>query len=340
MSTNDGAFIGLDIGGQSIKGLRLERNGAISRQTMQPTPASAGRQAVLGVVCSVLADLLAPGKALAVGIGTPGSVDKSGRIAGDAANISGWRGTELGAEVSKAASAPAYVRNDGNLAAYAEWAVRAGAEGEASRAFLFVGLGTGIGGGYVEDGELLSGVNDKALEIGHVIVYPDGRKCACGCLGCVEAYAAGPSIGRVAMELAEKYESPLSAAVQAGACLNAREVYEALALGDELAAAAHAVAAQALSRAIGIALAFLAPDTVVLGGGVLRGASTLVDDVASMAPSFVYKAASEGVVFERALLGAEAGLLGAALYGASMSFSRREVFDLAAKARKFEEHRK
>jgi glucokinase len=337
MSTNDGAFIGLDIGGQSIKGLRLERDGSISRRAVRATPASEGREAVLGVVRSVLSDLLEPGKALAVGIGTPGGVDKSGRITGEAANIPGWLGTQLGAEASKAAGAPAYVRNDGNLAAYAEWAVRAGVEGEASRAFLFVGLGTGIGGGYVEDGEILSGVDDKALEIGHVIVYPEGRKCACGRSGCVEAYAAGPSIGRVAMDLAEKYESPLAAAVRGGARLNAREVYEALALGDELAAAAHAVAAQALSRAIGIALALLAPDTVVLGGGVLAGASTLVDDVASMAPNFVYKAASEGVVFERALLGAEAGLLGAAFYGASMSLSREGLFELAAKARKLEE---
>ena len=178
----------------------------------------------------------------------------------------------------------------------------------------------------------LSGVDDKALEIGHVIVYPEGRKCACGRSGCVEAYAAGPSIGRVAMDLAEKYESPLAVAVRGGARLNAREVYEALVQGDELAAAAHAVAVEALSRAIGIALALLAPDTVVLGGGVLQGALTLVDDVASMAPNFVYKAASEGVVFERALLGAEAGLLGAALYGASMYLSQEELFDLAAKA--------
>ena len=329
MNDNDGAFIGLDIGGQSIKGLRLERDGAISRRAVQTTPASAGRESVLGVVRSVLADLLSPGKALAIGIGTPGGVDKSGRIAGEVANSPGWLGTELGAQASKAANAPAYVRNDGNLAAYAEWAVRSGS----SRAFLFIGLGTGIGGGYVEDGKLLSGVNDKALEIGHVIVYPEGRECACGRSGCVEAYASGPSIGRVAMDLAKKYESPLAAAVRGGARLNAREVYEALELGDELAAAAHAVATEALSRAIGIALAFLAPDTVVLGGGVLAGASTLVDDVAAMAPNFVYEAASEGVVFERALLGPEAGLLGAALYGASVSLSREELFGLAERAK-------
>jgi Transcriptional regulator/sugar kinase len=333
MGMSEGAFIGLDIGGQSIKGIRLERSGRITRRAAQVTPAGAGREAVLDVVRSVLADLVEEGPAAAVGIGTPGGVDKDGNIVGEAANIPGWPGTALGAEASKSANAPAFVRNDGNLAAYAEWAVRAGDPAEASRAFLFVGLGTGIGGGYVEDGELLSGVNDKALEIGHVIVYPNGRKCACGRQGCVEAYASGPSIGRVAMDLAQGHDSPLARSARAGAKLNAREVYDALAEGDELAIAAHQVAAEALSRAIGAALAFLAPDTVVLGGGVLAGAKSLVSDVAAMSPNFVYEAASEGVRFREALLGPGAGLLGAALYGASRVLGREELLDLAAKAR-------
>jgi glucokinase len=328
MGHSEGAFIGLDIGGQSIKGFRLECDGLVSERASMPTPASSGARAVLAVVNEVLARLSTVGKVAAVGVGTPGGVDRSGRIVGEAANIPGWPGVELGAAVSRSAGAPAYVRNDGNLAAYAEWAARGGA----SRAFLFVGLGTGIGGGYVEDGRLLSGVNDKALEIGHVIVYPEGRKCACGRSGCVEAYAAGPSIGRIAVELSAEYDTELARAALSGARINAREVYVALAKGDELAKAVHAVAAEALARVIGAALAFLAPDTVVLGGGVLAGATSLVADVAAMAPRFVYAAASEGVRFERALLGPEAGLLGAALYGASEALSRGDLLDLAAKA--------
>jgi glucokinase len=326
--SGESAFIGLDIGGQSIKGFRLERDGAVSLRATRTTPASAGRAVMLEVIDSILVELCAPGAVASVGIGTPGGVDKAGNIVGEAANIPGWPGTALGPEAQAAAKAPAYVRNDGNLAAYAEWAVRGGA----SKAFLFVGLGTGIGGGYVEDGALLSGVNDKALEIGHVIVYPNGRPCACGRSGCVEAYAAGPSIGRVAVDLAPKFDTPLSRAALAGERINAREVYDALARGDELAAAAHAVAAEALSRVIGAALAFLAPDTIVLGGGVLAGATTLVADVAAQAPNYVYAAASEGVRYEAALLGPEAGLLGAALYGASHTLSRDELFGLAKAA--------
>ena len=329
---SEGAFLGLDIGGQSIKGLRLERDGNVSVRTSAPTPASDGARAVLAVVAGVLARLREGGAVAAVGAGTPGGVDRDGRVVGEAANIAGWNGAGLGESIALAAGAPAVVRNDGNLAAYAEWAARGGA----SRALLFVGLGTGIGGGYIDDGRIFGGVDDKALEIGHVIVYPEGRPCACGRSGCAEAYASGPSIGRLAVDMAGGFDSPFARAARSGggggSAINAREVYEAYAKGDELAAAVHAVAVEALSRVIGQALAFLAPDIVVLGGGVLAGATGLVADVAREAPRFVYAAASEGVRFEGARLGSEAGLLGAALFGASTVIPRGELLELSGRA--------
>ena len=322
------AFLGLDIGGQSIKGIRLEGDGSVSRRAARATPAASGAAAVLAVAAAVLAELESLGAAAAVGVGTPGGVDAEGRVVGEAANIQGWQGVALGEAVAKAAGAPAHVRNDGNLAAFAEWAARGGS----SRALLFVGLGTGIGGGYIENGTILGGIDDKALEIGHVVVYPEGRKCACGALGCVEAYASGPSIGRLAVEMAPRFQGALSRAAAAGQAINAREVYAALAAGDPLAAAVHAIAAEALSRVIGQALALLAPDCVVLGGGVLAGAGRLVADVAKQAPGHVYAAASALVAFEAARLGPEAGLLGAALYAASSLLSREELFALASRA--------
>ncbi|MDP3176861.1 MAG: ROK family protein, partial [Spirochaetaceae bacterium] len=164
------AYLGVDIGGQSIKGFRLEADGTVSLRSVRPTPAARGAGAVLAALGELLTELDAPGPAVAVGVGTPGGVDAVGRIAGVAVKIPGWKGVELAAEVARLARAPAFVRNDGNLAAYAEWAVRLGS----SKALLFVGLGTGIGGGFIEDGRILGGVDDKAVEIGHVIVYPEG----------------------------------------------------------------------------------------------------------------------------------------------------------------------
>lgn len=332
-TSDGGAYLGLDIGGQSVKGIRLESDGWVSQRVARPTPASSGAAAVLDVVGDVLADLAEGGTAAAVGVGTPGGVDPNGSVAGEAANIPGWPSVDLRSAIARATGAPAFVRNDGNMAAYAEWAARGGS----SRGLLFVGLGTGIGGGYTEEGRIFGGADDRAMEIGHVIVYPGGRKCACGRSGCVEAYASGPSIGRIAVEMAGDFDTPLARAIRDAAgsdctTINAREVYAALAAGDELAKAVHAIAAEAISRVIGQALAFLAPDTVVLGGGVLAGATTLVMDVAALAPTFVYEAASAGVRFEAALLGSEAGLLGAALYGASALLGPEKLLELAGRA--------
>ncbi|PKL76968.1 MAG: hypothetical protein CVV27_07540, partial [Candidatus Melainabacteria bacterium HGW-Melainabacteria-1] len=232
-----------------------------------------------------------------------------------------------------------------NIAAFAEWAVR----GERSRGLLFVGLGTGIGGGYIEDGRILGGRNDMALEIGHIVVEPHGRPCNCGAEGCSEAYASGPSIGRIATALGRAEDaalgtlaraaapaaswqgSALAARALSGELFNAKEVYEAYAAGDPLAIAADAIASEALARAISTALAMLAPDAVVIGGGVLTGAPHLIDRMAELVPRYVYEDAWRHCSFEKARLSHKAGLLGAALYGASLVVDRPDLLRLASR---------
>lgn len=340
-------FAGLDIGGQSIKGILVDHDGRVRKELARATPASKGATAVLGVVGEVVSELAAIGKITSVGVGTPGGVDRDGVIVGMSANIPGWYGTKLGKEVSAMAGAPCGVRNDANMAAYAEWAMRSGL----SKGLLFIGLGTGIGGGYVEDGSILGGCDDRALEIGHIVIEPAGRHCVCGIDGCSEAYASGPSIGRVAAALARGEDaglgslaraagpalsfagSALAARALAGEPLNAREVYDAFAAGDVLAVAVDAIAAEALARAVSVALAMLAPDTIVLGGGVMTGAPHMPARIARLIPSHVYGDAWKHCSFETALLSHRAGLMGAAFYGASLVIGTSEVLRLASMAR-------
>jgi len=337
-------FAGLDIGGQSIKGIVVDGLGRILVESSRATPASEGAAAVLRVAKAVISELSGAGKIASIGVGTPGGVDRDGVIVGMSANIAGWYGTRLGEEVSAMSAAPCGVRNDANLAAYAEWAVRDGRP----KGLLFIGLGTGIGGGYVEEGRIFGGCDDRAIEIGHIIIEPSGRRCVCGVEGCSEAYASGPSIGRVAADLARGGDaglgslaraagaarsysgSALAARALAGEVLNAREVYDAYAAGDSLATAVDSIVAEALARTVSIALAMLAPDTVVLGGGVAAGAPHLPGRIAGLAPSHVYSDAWKQCSFERAILSHKAGLLGAALYGASLVTGRAELLRLAS----------
>ncbi len=339
-------YAGLDIGGQSIKGMVLDADGKVRRELSRPTPSSEGAAAVLAVIGGLIRELASAGEIVSVGVGTPGGVDREGVIVGIAANIPGWYGTRLGEQIAAMAKAPCGVRNDGNIAAFAEWVVRGGR----SRGLLFVGLGTGIGGGYIEDGRILGGRNDMALEIGHIVVEPHGRPCNCGVDGCSEAYASGPSIGRIATALGRGEDavlgtlaraaspasswqgSALAARALSGELFNAREVYEAYRNGDLLAIAADAIASEALARAISTALAMLAPDTVVIGGGVPAGAPHLVGRIADLVSRYVYEDAWKHCGFEKARLGHKAGLLGAALYGASLVVDRAELLGLALRA--------
>jgi glucokinase len=349
-------FAGLDIGGQSIKGIVVDSTGAVAAEASRTTPASAGAKAVLATVSEVIGELAAAGRLRSVGVGTPGGVGPQGIIVGMAANIEGWYGTELGAFISSmAGNVPCGVRNDGNIAAYAEWAVRGGRVEN----LLFIGMGTGIGGGYVEDGRILGGRDDRALEVGHFVIEPGGRRCVCGTPGCAEAYASGPSIGRIAAALARgedaelgsigrvaaealrggkhpeldggsnMEDSALAIRARAGEPINAREVYEAYAAGDPLGRFADAVMVESLARATATALALLAPDLVVFGGGVIRGAPHIPSRVAALVPGLTFRDAWKKCGFEGALLSHRAGLLGAAWYGAALARGKDFALGLA-----------
>ena len=350
-------FAGLDIGGQSIKGIVVDADGAVTAESSRTTPATSGAEAVLAAVSEVVGELAGTGCLRSVGVGTPGGIDAQGTIVGMSANIAGWYGTRLGSEISAmSGGAPCWVRNDGSIAAYAEWAVRGGR----TKHLLFLGMGTGIGGGYIEDGRVLGGRDDRAIEVGHFVIEPRGRRCACGTLGCSEAYASGPSIGRIAAALARGEDaglgsigtaaaevlfgrkaserdytlfvqnSALAARIRAGEPVNAREVYEAYASGDSLGIFADAVMVESLARTAATAMALLAPDLVVFGGGVIRGAPHIPARVAALVPGFTYRDAWRTCGFERAVLSHRAGVLGAAWYGAAMAMTKEFALGLAA----------
>ncbi|KAA1398344.1 ROK family protein [Aeromicrobium ginsengisoli] len=125
---------------------------------------------------------------LGVGIGTPGIVDAAGTVV-LAPNL-GWTDLDLTGELSKAIGLPVHAGNDANVAAVAESAFGAGDDG----GLLLLTVGQGVGGGVMIDGRALSGPLQSAGEIGHVVVDPDGRQCACGNRGCLETFLAAPAL--------------------------------------------------------------------------------------------------------------------------------------------------
>jgi predicted NBD/HSP70 family sugar kinase/putative N-acetylmannosamine-6-phosphate epimerase len=184
--------IGIDLGGTSIKSGVSSGDGVLLCSAVTPTPALAGREALLQALVQVararLDDAVGQGlKPAALGIATAGWVDpRSGRVIYATDNLRDWTGTEIGRELEGALGLPVAVENDGNAQAIAERAFGAGRDADN---FVCLTLGTGVGGGCYADGRLIRGAHYFANGLGHMIVENDGRACTCGRRGCLEAYA-------------------------------------------------------------------------------------------------------------------------------------------------------
>lgn len=139
------------------------------------------------------ADAAGAGPLEAIGIGAPGPVDRSAGVLCNPPNLPGWRDVPLAAVLGEAFGVPVHVENDANAAALAEH--RFGA-GRGCDDLVFLTMSTGVGGGAISGGRLVTGANGFAAELGHVPIVPGGLRCKCGLRGCLEAYVGGQAWAR------------------------------------------------------------------------------------------------------------------------------------------------
>jgi glucokinase len=209
-----------------------------------------------------------------VGIGCPGPLDLDAGVVVETPNL-GWDGYPIRDRISEALGLPASLDNDANCATYGEWWLGAG-RGAAS--LVGITLGTGIGGGVIIDGRMVRGASGCAGEVGHMTIDLNGRRCACGNYGCLEAYASGPNIAARAREGIEVgYESSIRDMVEGELDrITAVTVYEALVAGDPYAQEIMAETAKFLGAGVANLVNLLSPERVVLVGGVTRAGAHLL----------------------------------------------------------------
>jgi glucokinase len=183
------AAVGIDVGGTKCLGIAIDQQGTVLRELRVPTPNDA--DLLISTLASIAAQLDADG---AVGIGVPGLVNRDGVLLA-APNVTAVRMLPLRERLEKASGLRVIVDNDNTVACLAEW--RFGA-GRGCNDLVLVGLGTGIGGGFVSGGVLQRGHHGFAGEFGHMIVSPHGLQCPCGQRGCWERYASGSGLGHLA----------------------------------------------------------------------------------------------------------------------------------------------
>ena len=302
--------IGMDIGGTKIAAGVVTAAGMVLDRTRVPTP-SADQAATVAAMVAVVDELRARHPQVsAVGVGAAGLVDwPRGRLRWAPHNA--YRQLELRRLLHERTGLPTVVDNDANAAAWAEARFGAGA---GSDDLVLVSVGTGIGGGLVLDGAVYRGAGGLAGEVGHMVVDPEGDRCACGGRGCLEAMASGSALGRAGREAAARDPGGRLAAVAGGPeRVTGEAVFQAATEGDPAAIGLFQRTGFWLGVGIASLITIFDPDVVVVGGGLAATGDLLLAPARASMERYVFgRAHRELPPVAPARLGGDAGMVGAA----------------------------
>lgn len=322
-----GVVLAVDVGGTKLAAGLVDRSGAVVRSDGVPTPRDADAEALWAALSSLVNCVVAGTPVAGVGIGSAGPMTwPDGEVS--PLNIGGWRGFPLRARLAERfRGVPVRIHNDAVCMAVGEhW--RGAGRGHAD--VLGMVVSTGVGGGLVLGGRLVNGGTGNAGHIGHVVVEPDGPPCSCGGRGCLEAVAAGPAVTAWALEhgwqpklsdTAERLRSGVSQSdpagrgaevAQADRVVSARDVAAAAHAGDPVARAAFDHAGRMVGRGVASAAALLDLDVVTIGGGLAKAGPLLFDPLRRAYDEYARVTFARRTQVVPAVLGANAGLVGAA----------------------------
>jgi glucokinase len=252
--------VGIDVGGTNIrfgvfdgKNLveltRLEANiGAVCKAlTFDTAPAE-----VIRVLSTEIQALIKKHTQIqAVGLGFPGFIEPVSKKIMQSPNLPHLKDFDLSALLSQAIHLPVTLENDANAAAFGEYCLCS----NAPTSLIYMGLGTGVGGGVILNGKVYSGQHGCAMEVGHIIITPDGRQCGCGNKGCMETYASATGVSATYYESTNQQKTAAEIAALAEA-------------GDQHAIYAYQKAAKSLAQALASILKVIDIQNVVVGGGM------------------------------------------------------------------------
>lgn len=300
---------GVDVGGTTIKMGLFDLDGNVLDKWEIKTRTENGGVNVLpdiaeAIKAKISEKAIAKEDVVGVGIGVPGPVDDKG-VVYKCVNL-GWGVLNINEELGKLLDMPVKGGNDANVAALGEmW--KGGGQGFES--IVVVTLGTGVGGGIIMNGKILTGAKGAAGEIGHIHV-DDNEKDVCGCgnPGCLEQFASATGIVRLANRALEATDK--KTVLKAGE-VSAKDVWDAVKAGDEVAIEIAEKFGQYLGKGLAAVAGVINPEAFVIGGGVSKAGTILLDYIQKNYTPYVFHA-SRDVKFTLATLGNDAGIYGAA----------------------------
>ena len=308
-------FLGIDLGGTNIKSGVVDDSGRALSSVSLPTNAVAGPEVGLDSLAeagrlAVESSGIGWDEIIAMGLGTPGTMDIRAGMLIDPPNLPGWRNVPIRKLLSERLNKRVIYQNDANAAAYGEYWAGAG-RGATSLALLT--LGTGIGCGIVENGAIVEGRHSHGGECGHIIIQMDNaRLCSCGRYGHLEAYASATALVKRACEALEAEESPpLRIALEQGE-LSSQAISVAAEQGDPLAIRLMHETARYLAVGAVCLMHTIDPDIVLFSGGMIAAGLPFLEEIRRNIASLAFPIPAVKTKVAYAELGGAAGFIGAA----------------------------
>lgn len=303
-------IFGVDLGGTTVKlGLFDPEGNVLEKWEITTRKEDSGKLILPDIADAIKGKMqeksIAREDVVGVGIGVPGPVDGNGVIY-KAANL-GWGVFSIKEELTGLLDGiPVEAGNDANVAALGEmW--RGGGQGYNN--MVAVTLGTGVGGGIIVDGRILTGAKGAGGEIGHILVEEhETEVCGCGKTGCLEQYASATGVVRLANRRLAKDDK---ASVLRDKNISAKDVWDAVKAGDELAVEVAKQFGEYLGKGLAAVACVVNPDIFVIGGGVSKAGDVLMDYMVEPYKKYVFHGSRE-TKFALATLGNDAGIYGAA----------------------------
>lgn len=304
---------GVDLGGTTVKIGLFDTEGTVIDKWEIPTRKEDNGSKILpDIADAILGKLneknISKDNVTGVGIGVPGPVDDNG-VVHKAVNL-GWGVMNINEILGGLVQLPVKAGNDANVAALGEmWC----GGGKGCNDMVLATLGTGVGGGIIVNGKMVTGSTGAGGEIGHIHIKDDEPdECGCGNHGCLEQYASATGVVRLANRKLETstLDSPLRQAKDKGV-LSAKTVFDAVKDGDKLACEIAEEFGEYLGKGLAAIACVVNPEVFVLGGGVSKAGDILCDYVKKYYTKYVFHG-SRNVQFKLALLGNDAGIYGAA----------------------------
>lgn len=303
---------GVDVGGTTVKLGFFDVEGNLLDKWEIPTrTANHGEMILPDIAQSIRAKIAEKNvkkeEIAGVGLGAPGPINAEGTVFG-AVNL-GWGTFSISDTLSKLLDLPVKAGNDANVAALGEmW--KGGGQG--CRNLVAVTLGTGVGGGIIVNGEILTGATGAGGEIGHIHVEDkETEVCGCGNTGCLEEYASATGVVRLAKRALLASDEPSLLRNKPVDYISAKTVFDAVKAGDALAIQIAGQFGEYLGKGLAVIAGVVNPEVFVIGGGVSRAGEILFEYIKPHFDKTVFKGC-KNVAFALATLGNDAGIYGAA----------------------------